>query len=156
MLRDKSLIPLSREHQHALALCVQIDRALPAAALDLTRWQIEINDAYQKEISFHFAAEEEVLFPLARRFGKLTELVSDLLEEHGKLREYFAQAKSGTMDRDRLADFTTMLSTHIRKEERQLFEELQKLMSGQELAALGNALVQQEHGTASCRLRENT
>ena len=29
MLRDKNLIPLSRQHQHALALCVRIDRASP-------------------------------------------------------------------------------------------------------------------------------
>ena len=28
MLRDNNLIPLSHQHQHALALCVQIDRAL--------------------------------------------------------------------------------------------------------------------------------
>ena len=29
MLRDKSLIPLSHQHQRALALCVRIDRAQP-------------------------------------------------------------------------------------------------------------------------------
>ena len=27
MLRDKNLVPLSRQHQHALALCVRINRA---------------------------------------------------------------------------------------------------------------------------------
>ena len=28
MLRDRNLIPLSHQHQHALALCVRLDRAL--------------------------------------------------------------------------------------------------------------------------------
>jgi hemerythrin-like domain-containing protein len=34
MLRDKSLIPLSRQHQHALALCVRIERASPIPETD--------------------------------------------------------------------------------------------------------------------------
>ena len=28
MLRDRNLIPLSHQHQHALALCVRLDRGL--------------------------------------------------------------------------------------------------------------------------------
>ena len=35
MLRDKSLIPLSRQHQRALALRVRIDRAQAIPATDL-------------------------------------------------------------------------------------------------------------------------
>ncbi len=42
MLRDKSLIPLSRQHQHVLALCVRIDRASPIGNADLAAWQAEI------------------------------------------------------------------------------------------------------------------
>ena len=42
MLRDKSLIPLSRQHQHALALCVRIERASPIANSDLKAWQESI------------------------------------------------------------------------------------------------------------------
>ena len=32
MLRDRNLIPLSRQHQHALALCVRLDRDLKSGA----------------------------------------------------------------------------------------------------------------------------
>jgi len=39
MLRDKNLIPLSHQHQHALALCVRIERASPISADDLEAWQ---------------------------------------------------------------------------------------------------------------------
>ena len=44
------------------------------------------------------------------------------------------------MDQGTLADFGRVLSTHIRKEERQLFEGLQQHMSGEQLDALGAAL----------------
>jgi len=59
MLRDANLIPLSRQHQHALALCVRIDRALPVGDSDLAAWQSEITQQFQTEIGVHFAAEEK-------------------------------------------------------------------------------------------------
>jgi len=71
MLRDKSLIPLSRQHQHALALCVRIDRASPVPQDDLAAWQSEIVQHFAQEVRFHFAAEESVLFPGARQFAEL-------------------------------------------------------------------------------------
>ena len=62
MLRDKNLIPLSHQHQRALALCVQIERSLDAGKADLSTWQPEIELHYSQEIKLHFAAEEQVLF----------------------------------------------------------------------------------------------
>ena len=161
MLRDASLIPLSRQHQHALALCVQIeralknDRALKSDAIDLAAWQIEADQNYEHEIGGHFDAEEQVLFPAARRFPELGPLVDELTHEHEVLREHFGRAKIQAMDRAELAAFANQLSSHIRKEERQLFESLQKLMAKEELAALGKALEVTELTNASCRLRNN-
>ena len=140
MLRDKNLIPLSRQHQHALALCVRIDRAILAGEVDLAAWQAEIHQSFLQETQFHFLAEEKELFPEAARFADLRELVDELKAEHGRLREYFSQAGAGSMDQGTLADFGRVLSTHIRKEERQLFEGLQQHMSGEQLDALGAAL----------------
>ena len=150
MLRDPSLIPLSRQHQHALALCVRIDRALAKEALELSAWQTEIQQSYEYEISGHFAAEETVLFPVARRFSELALLVDELLGEHQVLREHFARAGARTMDRDEMAAFAKLLSGHIRKEERLLFEGLQNVMSKEELASLGKALEVIEQ---SCKIR---
>jgi hemerythrin-like domain-containing protein len=140
MLRDPSLIPLSRQHQHALALCVRLDRAIQAGEIDLEAWQAEIQQQFESEISIHFAAEEKELFPAAARFSEMQSLVNELLAEHDLLRDYFARAAARSLDRKMLADFGERLVQHIRKEERQLFEELQKLMSPQTLAALGTAL----------------
>jgi hemerythrin-like domain-containing protein len=137
MLRDKSLIPLSHQHQRALALCVRIDRAQPIPDADLQAWQIEIEQHFEQEVQFHFAAEEEVLFPAARQFVELAPLVEELIAEHALLRESFAQAEARRMSADNLRAFAQQLSAHIRKEERQLFERMQQLMEPAELANLG-------------------
>ncbi len=137
MLRDKSLIPLSHQHQQALALCVRIERARPISTTDLPAWQTEIEQRFEHEIKIHFSAEEQVLFPAAREFPELLPLVEELLADHAALRESFSQAEARRMSPEAVATFAQELSTHIRKEERQLFEYLQKLMNTEELAILG-------------------
>lgn len=134
MLRDKNLIPLSHQHQHALALCVRIERASPIPEADLKVWQLEIAQIFQAEIAIHFDAEETVIFPAARRLETLASLVEDLLHDHASLRESFTQAESGNMTAVELTKFAKQLSAHIRKEERQLFERMQELMSPEILA----------------------
>jgi hemerythrin-like domain-containing protein len=137
MLRDPSLIPLSRQHQHALALCVRIDRASPISDADLEAWQAEIAQQFQTEIRIHFATEEFVLFPAARKFEELIPMVEELLLDHFMLRESFANAEVRKMSATDLPAFAQRMSAHIRKEERRLFERLQELMKREELALLG-------------------
>jgi len=140
MLRDKNLVPLSRQHQHALALCVRIDRAAPIADADLAAWQAEIAQLYQSEISIHFAAEEQALFPAARKFAELIPLAQELFADHAELRGFFANAEARKMSVAELRAFGQQMSAHIRKEERQLFERMQELMTEPELAGLGHSL----------------
>jgi hemerythrin-like domain-containing protein len=138
MLRDKSLIPLSRQHQHALALCVRIERASPIAEGDLPAWRAEIAQLFEQEIQIHVAAEELVVFPAASEFAELVPLAEESIAEHGRLREWFSRAENlASAD---LSFFVRGLSEHIRKEERQLFEGMQGVMSGEELAVLGARL----------------
>ncbi len=153
MLRNKNLIPLSHQHQRALALCVRIDRAAPIPDADLQAWQAEIEQHFEQEIRVHFAAEESVLFPIARGFPELSPLVDDLVAEHASLRVSFSQAETRRMSAESLSVFAQQLSAHIRKEERQLFEGLQQLMSSEELAVLGIRLAAALKGTEqSCIL----
>jgi hemerythrin-like domain-containing protein len=151
MLRDKSLIPLSRQHQHALALCVRIERASPIAENDLPAWRAEIARHFEQEISIHFAAEELVVFPAARGFEELVPLVEELIAEHARLREWFSRV--GSLSSADLVLFVRGLSEHIRKEERELFERMQRLMSGDALAVLGTRLEDALKGaTQACAL----
>jgi hemerythrin-like domain-containing protein len=140
MLRDRNLIPLSHQHQHALALCVQIDRSLQAGTADLDALQAQIRTMFNLEIGWHFAAEEEALFPEAAAFADLKPLVEQLFSEHVTLRQFFARAERRELDAESLRQFAQTLSAHIRKEERELFERCQKLFSPEKLAAVGAAL----------------
>ena len=137
VLRDKNLVPLSRQHQHALALCVRINRARLSRAAELQAWQAEIQQHFDQEIRYHFDAEEKHLFPAARNFPELEALVDDLIAEHVTLRDYFARATAGALDASGVRSFAETLSSHIRKEERQLFEGMQERMGPGALAQIG-------------------
>lgn len=140
MLRDKNLIPLSHQHQRALALCVRIDRASPIADADVAPWQAEIAQQFKTEIATHFAAEEAIVFPEAQRFAQMTPLVKDLLSDHADLRAAFDVAVAQKMSGQDVLTIAQRLSAHVRKEERQLFERLQQLLSAAELASIGQRL----------------
>ncbi len=140
MLRDPNLIPLSHQHQHALALCVQIDRSLSSGDADLDALQAQIRTMFNLEIRWHFAAEEEALFPQAAAFAELQPLVEELLGQHASLREYFTRAERRELDAATLREFAQLLSAHIRKEERELFEACQRLFSAEKLKEVGTAL----------------
>ncbi len=140
MLRDKSLIPLSHQHQHALALCVRMDRASPIPEADLAAWQAEIAQLFQTEIAIHFAAEERVLFPAALECGELKLLIEELRADHSWLREQFSGAVAQRLSANDLTGLAARLAAHIRKEERQLFERLQQLLSRDQLADVGRKL----------------
>jgi hemerythrin-like domain-containing protein len=140
MLRDKNLVPLSRQHQHALALCVRIDRASPIPDPELGAWQAEIAQLFRAEIRIHFVAEEQIVFPAARQFRELIPLVEELISDHQWLGERFASAEGAGLSAGEIREFAQRLSAHIRKEERELFERLQGLMSGDELAHIGQQL----------------
>ncbi len=140
MLRDKNLVPLSRQHQHALALCVRIGRASPIDASALDQWQEEMAQQFEAEIKIHFAAEEQVLFPAVRAFSELAHLVDELVAEHRLLRVCFQNAERKQMRPEEVSDFARRLSEHIRKEERQLFERLQDSLPAEEMDCIGSEL----------------
>jgi hemerythrin-like domain-containing protein len=79
--------------------------------------------------------------------------VEELAADHASLRESFSRAKAQRMSKEDLPVFAQRLSAHIRKEERQLFEHLQQLMTPKELADLGVQLeVALREATNACIL----
>ncbi len=142
MLRDPNLVPLSHQHQHALALCVRLERAPKATPEEISRWNEEIDHTFLLEIRFHFQAEERLLFPATIRYPQMAQLVNELLAEHATLRTYFERAGRGDLGPPDLTAFATMLSGHVRKEERQLFEDCQRLMPPEEIGRVGAAIAE--------------
>ncbi len=140
MLRDKNLVPLSHQHQHALAMCVRLKRALQAGEVDMEAWQAELAQQFEMEIAIHFAAEEKELFPRAERLPEMQSLVEELKGQHEVLRELFFGAKERRLNRCELGALEAKLAAHIRKEERELFEGMQNCLGAEEMQAIGAAL----------------
>jgi iron-sulfur cluster repair protein YtfE (RIC family) len=122
-LRDASLIPLSHQHHNGLALCVLSRRALeadssPASVAKVAR---KVIDRYELELVNHFEIEEQVLFPAC---GPLP-IIAGLIAEHRALEALVAQLRTGPSPA-LLEQFFTLLSAHIRREESDLFERIQR------------------------------
>jgi hemerythrin-like domain-containing protein len=123
MRRDTSLIPLSHQHHNGLALCVLTRRSLAGddSPENVTRQAKRIIDRFELELVNHFAIEEEVLFPLC---GALP-LVNGLIADHRDLEGLVAQLRQAPSPQ-LLEQFCTLLTTHIRREEGELFEQIQR------------------------------
>jgi hemerythrin-like domain-containing protein len=141
MLRDRSLHPLSHQHQHGLALCVLVDRGLrknssPDNVATLAK---RITDSFEIELRNHFELEERLLFPAIREHLGETPTVDDLLADHRKLERLAGRLRT-------IADlraFTSLLRAHIRREERELFEDIQNRLPREVLDRLGRAFEEQ-------------
>jgi hemerythrin-like domain-containing protein len=157
MLRDKNLIPLSHQHQHALALCVRIDRAVMNAAA-VKNFAGEIAEMWERELRFHFEAEETVLFPAAARVNGLRELTEELIAEHRVIQGMAEGTREKLLDGEQLREFASVVSGHVRKEERQLFEVMQQELTAEKLAELGErmSVILAQAGGQSCGLRPPT
>jgi iron-sulfur cluster repair protein YtfE (RIC family) len=136
--RHDSLIPLSHQHQHALAFALTIKRRIgmekgEPAWFDLM--VVKLKEIFANELNFHFAAEEQVLFAeMERHLGKL-HIVDELVAEHQELRKLAAQFQTSPSFY-RLSSFAELLEAHIRKEERVLFTEFESRMPEEEARRL--------------------
>ena len=141
MRRDPSLHGLSHQHQHGLALCVIIRRALDQEELGATLAELarKVRAAWEIELEPHFAVEEQILFPAVR--GRIDEpqLVDQLVNEHREIESLVADVVADPAA-PRLRAFAKLLNDHIRSEERRLFQQIQEHLNTEELAALGRRL----------------
>jgi hemerythrin superfamily protein len=132
MFRHAALVPLSRQHFDALALCVLIERSLSqdASEQNVARLAAKIGAAWDVELTNHFQLEEELIFP------KLpNELATELLREHGQIADLISKLRTGP-SQALLAEFVTALRDHAHREEQQYFPQFQESIPEQELEAL--------------------
>ncbi|HMC57951.1 MAG TPA: hemerythrin domain-containing protein [Candidatus Solibacter sp.] len=134
MLRDPSLIPLSQQHHNGLALCVLTRRALAedSSLENVAKQTRRAIDRYELELANHFEIEEQVLFP---ECGPMP-IVSDLLGEHRAMEALIAELRT-TPSAGLLEQFCALLSRHIRREENELFEQVQAVLPREVLDRLG-------------------
>lgn len=141
MLRDRSLIPLSHDHQHALALCVRIRRTLSGVKTASTIQTLadSVISHFETEMQGHFNCEETIVFPAFACIEGTCQLTAELVRDHRGLAALVEQMRSQPDDR-LLESFAELLTEHVRKEERVLFEEIQRLLSREEMDRIGSAV----------------
>ena len=137
MRRDPSLIPLSHQHHNGLALCVMTRRSLEAdsSTANVAAQARRVIDRFEVELTNHFAIEEQVLFPAC---GTL-ELIGRLVGEHRKIEELVSRLRAAPSPAV-LEEFCELLSTHIRLEEKELFEWIQREVNRADLDRLGTEI----------------
>ncbi|MBE0551034.1 MAG: hemerythrin domain-containing protein [Ignavibacterium sp.] len=137
MKRHPSLIPLSQDHQKGLLLAQLLKKnapeykGLPKDPIGKMNYAKEV---YNNELDQHFKEEEEFVFPyLKGRSNEIDELVSEILSEHKILKKSILSLKEGISLIDKMDKIGYLLESHIRKEERDLFEKIPQVLSDGEL-----------------------
>ncbi len=120
MKRSEALIDLSREHHSALSLALRARRAATiGGAAAVATVAATVCERFENELKPHFEEEERWVLPALSRAGE-TALVERTLAEHAEL-EVLVDRLSST-DGEALLAFADALSSHIRFEERELFQ----------------------------------
>jgi iron-sulfur cluster repair protein YtfE (RIC family) len=125
--RHPGLIPLSHDHQHALALALRcrkqaLGQIKPIGAEGLRLRAGEFLTLYAAELSSHFEAEEKILFPqMSLHVPESQQLIAELVRDHEAVRSATAELKSTTGLGKVIFDLGDLLERHIRREERELF-----------------------------------
>ena len=141
MLRDPALIPLSQQHHNGLALCVLTERALASDRSDaaVSRLARRVIDRYEIELTNHFGIEEQLLFPLIEReIGRMA-IVTELIADHRSLEMLVDQLRAAP-SAELLQSFCDLLRGHIRREENELFQDIQQRLPKDALEAAGKEI----------------
>jgi iron-sulfur cluster repair protein YtfE (RIC family) len=127
--RVEALKPLSRDHHHSLLLSWKIREGFrreipPKRIKSFADW------FWSNSLNKHFLMEEEHIFPV---LGNTHELVRRALSEHRRLKRLFEEQVDIVKS---LSPIEEELESHIRFEERILFNEIQKMASEEQLAQI--------------------
>ncbi len=143
MKRDPALISLSRDHHRALSVALRLRRATAETVTDV---RAEALRFWTTAGRAHFRLEEEVLLPAYARHGDPHHpLVARVLGDHVAIRQRMdALARDASPQIAGLRELGTMLSDHVRLEERELFVLIEQALPAADLAALAGALQQAE------------
>jgi hemerythrin-like domain-containing protein len=160
MKRHPGLIPLSHDHHDALVVAQGL--ILGRSPAPRSDWPTDRRAQVDRVVAFfartlrsHFEVEEAHLFPtvVAHLPGE-ADLVARLLDEHDAMRTRIRDLErdpTTTLD-GRLPSLGRLLEAHVRREERVLFETMQREMAPADLETLGARLRGHARESASCRV----
>lgn len=124
--RNEFLKAISREHHHGLLLSWKI-RAGIKKEVDPIRIKNYLDWFYTEHLLPHFEIEEKYIFPI---LGNENEFVKKALSEHQRLMQLFESKTDLIKNIQLIAD---EVESHIRFEERVLFNKIQEVATENQL-----------------------
>jgi hemerythrin-like domain-containing protein len=144
MKRHPALAPLSDDHHHELVQARRLRRAAEGSPAERVAAGATYTKAFFTDTVEHFRREEETVFPVyATRAGAddplLTRVLREHMELHGLARALRAEVASEHVSQETLGTLGTLLHDHVRFEERDLFDAIQRAVPEAELDAIATA-----------------
>jgi len=149
MRRIDELLPLSRDHHSALVLARRCRQAaLAQGAVGVDEAWLQVRSVFPVQLEPHFVIEESVLLPALEAVGE-TQLAARVRQDHASLRA-LAAVEAATADI--VEQFGKLLETHVRFEERQVFEVAQAKLPAAALAAIAEACASTPRTAPACAM----
>lgn len=120
--RHKILQPVSREHHHTLLLVWKIRKGFNRKVA-IERISLYVKWFFENHVFHHFEFEEKYLYPI---LVPTHPMLMQALKEHQKIKEYYFAKNNIEQNLLAMAD---LLESHIRFEEREMFNEIQNYAS---------------------------
>lgn len=148
MKRHPILAGFSREHHHALITAQYIKKDAPAfRGMDHTTEgkRVYVLNFFKAHLQNHFSQEEAILFSTAGRLHPdMQELLDALIAEHRLMVSLIQKIERQEDMVTALDDLGNLLESHIRKEERILFRQMQDRLSPDDFLLLEQLLQQDQ------------
>ena len=134
--RNEHIKKLSREHHFSLLFCWKIRQGLKMKVA-MERISKYVQYFWQQHLQPHFREEENIFFaPIKDR------LVQRAVNEHKYIKQQIEDLAnySGNNERKSLEKIADMVYEHVRYEERDLFPHLERKLSKEQLANIGEQI----------------
>jgi len=146
MKRHPALHPLSHDHHQGLILAQQLKKGapqykgMPSTLEDKKEYTLSF---YKTELVKHFQDEENILFPaVKKKNAEVDRLIAEIISEHRKMESLVSELGKTKHLENVLDELGKLLEKHIRKEERELFVEIESVLNDKELNDISQKLTE--------------
>lgn len=132
--RNPHIVPLSHDHHQGLLFCWKIRQGLIRQVAP-HRIAAYIHYFWQHHLEPHFREEEDILFILPD-----DDRIGQALREHRQIRDLVAAITPNPTIAQQFSTLADTVDQHIRFEERDLFPYLERTLTPDQLATIGQQL----------------
>ena len=129
MKRHEALVQLSRDHHFGLLLCWKLKEGLKRE-ISVERMEKYIQLFYQQNLKPHFGEEEDSIFKV---LGYEHPMIKEAMSQHQTIHKMIDE---GFSTPEEIEKFRALLELHIRTEEREIFPEIERQATDEQLQNL--------------------